>query len=142
MATDSEPGKNNPPKTHAVLTSKTKGRLKEVAGKCEYCDCKKSPDQLEVFQLSPMARPEYRKENDPVSTIIVLCKDHHAQVLKGELSKSSLKSKIAGRSDKKKKELRSVLQKQDRTCGSSGITRIRDPARFNVFPKDPSDRRR
>ena len=142
MATDSEPGKNNPPKTHAVLTSKTKGRLKEVAGKCEYCDCKKSPDQLEVYQLSPIARPEYRKENDPVSSVIVLCKDHLAQVLKGDLSKSSIKSKIAGRSDKKKKELRSVLQKQDRTCGGAGITRIRDPARFNVFPKGQSENRR
>lgn len=142
MAADSKPEKNNPPKTHASLTSKTKGRLKEVAGKCEYCDSKKSPDQLEVYQLSPMARPEYRKENDPVSTIIVLCKDHLAEVLKGELSKSSLKSKIAGRSDKKKKELRSILQKQDRTYGGSGITRIRDPARFNVFPKGPSDNRR
>ena len=141
MAADVEPGKNNQPKTRTALTLKTKNRIKELVGKCEYCDVTKSPAQLEVYQLSPIARPEHRKEDSPQNTLIVLCKEHHIQVSDGKISKFSLKSKIAKRSDKKKKELRSVLMKQERTYEGSGVTRVRDPRSFNVFLQEKSDRR-
>jgi len=125
-----------------ALTLKTKRRIKELVGTCEYCDIKIPPDQLEIYLLSPIALPEYRKENDPISTIIVLCNEHYAQVMDGEISKTSLKSKITGRSDKKKKELRSALRKNERTYGRSGAVRIRDPSRFSVSLPDHSDKRR
>jgi hypothetical protein len=125
-----------------TLTLKTKSRIKELVGTCEYCDIEISPDQLEIYLFSPIARPEYRKENDPINTLIVLCNEHYAQVMEGEISKTSLKSKMAGRSDKKKKELRSALRKNERTYGRSGVVRIRDPTRFSVSLPDHSGNRR
>ena len=140
MAPDFEPGKKNPPQPRAALTSKTKNRIRELVGKCEYCDRETSPDQLDVYQLSPLAQPEYRKETSPVNEVIVLCEVHYNQVMGGQIPKSSLKAGIAKRSDKKKKELRSVLQKQDRTYEGAGAAKIRDPSRFKVFMPDKSDR--
>ncbi len=136
MAADFEPGKKNPPKPRAALTSKTKNRIRELIGKCEYCDRETSPDQLNVYQLSPLAQPDYRKETSPVNAVIVLCEVHYNQVLGGQISKSTLKARIAQRSDKKKKELRSVLQKQERTSLEFDITKSRDPSLFTVFPPD------
>jgi len=142
MAPDFEPGKKNPPKPRAALTSKTKDRIRELIGKCEYCDRETSPDLLNVYQLSPIAQPEYRKETSPVNAVIVLCEVHYNQVLGGQISKSSLKARIAKRPDKKKKELRSVLQKQERPSLEFDISKSRDPALFTVFPPDQNGRRR
>jgi hypothetical protein len=142
MAAGFEPGKKNPPKTRAALTSKTKNRIRELVGKCEYCDHETSPDLLNVYQLSPIAQPEYRKETSPVNTVIVLCEVHYNQVLGGQISKSSLKARIAKRPDRMKKELRSVLQKQERTSLEFDITKSRDPVLFTVFPPDKNGRRR
>jgi hypothetical protein len=142
MPADFEPGKKNPPKTRAALTSKTKNRIRELIGRCEYCDNKMSPELLNVYQLSPIAQPEYRKETSPVNAVIVLCEAHYNQVLGGQISKSSLKARIAKRPDKKKKELRSVLQKQERPSLDFDITKSRDPALFTVFPPDRNGRRR
>ena len=142
MAAGREPGKNNPPRTSSALTLKAKHRIKALIGKCEYCDSIKSPEELEVYQFGPMMQPDYRGESDPVRNLIVLCREHHARVLAGEISKSSIKSKIAGRMDKKKKELRSCLQKQERTYEGAGVTRIRDPARFHVSLPGHADHNR
>ena len=142
MAADFEPGKKNPPKTRAALTSKTKNRIRELVGKCEYCDRETSPDLLNVYQLSPLAQPDDRKETSPVNAVIVLCEVHYNQVMGGQITKSSLKARIAKRSDKKKKELRSVLQKQERTSLEFDITKSRDPSLFTVFPPDRNGRRR
>ncbi|WP_424732502.1 hypothetical protein [Methanoregula sp.] len=121
---------------------KTKNRIRELVGKCEYCDHETSPNQLNVYQLSPLAQPEYRKETSPVNTVIVLCEVHYNQVLGGQISKSSLKARIAKRPDRMKKELRSVLQKQERTSLEFDITKSRDPVLFTVFPPDKNGRRR
>jgi hypothetical protein len=126
----------NPPRPRAALTVKTKNRIRELVGKCEYCDHETSPDQLNIYQLSPLAQPEYRKESAPANAVIVRCEVHYNQVLGGQILKSSLKAKIAQRPDKKKKELRSVLQKQERTSLEFDITKSRDPALFTVFPPD------
>jgi hypothetical protein len=142
MASDLEPGKKNSQKPRAALTVKTKNRIRELVGKCEYCDHEISPNQLNVYQLSPLAQPEYRKETSPVNTVIVLCEVHYNQVLGGQISKSSLKARIAKRPDRMKKELRSVLQKQERTSLEFDITKSRDPVLFTVFPPDKNGRRR
>jgi hypothetical protein len=139
MAPDFEPGKKNSPKPRAALSSKTKNRIRELVGTCEYCGRETSPDQLNVYQLSPLAQPEYRKEASPANAVIVLCELHYNQVLEGQISKSSLKARITKRSDKKKKELRSVLQKRDRTYEGAGAAKIRDPSRFNVSVPGASD---
>jgi hypothetical protein len=142
MAADFEPGKKNPPKPRAALTLKTKSRIRELVGKCEYCDRASSPGLLRVYQLCPLVQPEYRKETSPVNAVIVLCEVHYNQVLGGQIPKSSLKAKIAQRPDKRKKELRSVLQKQERTSPEFDITKSRDPSLFTVFPPDQNGRRR
>jgi hypothetical protein len=142
MAPDFEPGKKNHPKPRAALTSKTKNRIRELVGKCEYCDRETSPDQLNVYQLSPLAQPEYRKEASPANAVIVLCELHYNQVMGGQISKSSLKARIAKRPDKMKKELRSVLQKQERPSPEFDISKSRDPVLFTVFPPDKPGRRR
>jgi hypothetical protein len=136
MAAGFEPGKKNPPKTRAALTSKTKSRIRELVGKCEYCDHETSPDLLNVYQLSPIAQPEYRKETSPANTVIVLCEVHYKQATEGLIPKSSLKAKIVKRPDKMKKELRSVLQKQERTSHEFDTTKSRDRVLFTIVPPD------
>jgi len=142
MVTEFKTGNNQSPKARTALTTGTKKKIRELVGKCEYCDRETSPDLLDVYQLSPLAQPEYRKETSPVNTVIVLCELHYKQVTEGLIPKSSLKARIAKRSDKKKKELRSVLQKQERTSLEFDITKSRDPSLFTVFPPDRNGRRR
>lgn len=136
MAIDLAPKKNNPPGIRASLTSQTKKKIKELSGRCEYCNSPLSPERLEIFQFPVLARPPYRTEEKPENSIIVLCTCHYRQVRERKISKLSLKSTIAKRSDTFKKALRSALLKRDRTYEGVDITKSNDPRRFDVFLKD------
>jgi hypothetical protein len=142
MAVDFKPDPDNPLRTRPALSTRTKKKIKEMIGRCEYCNAEKTPAELEVHQFGALAKPSNRPDENPSNGFIVLCKNHYAQVCEGTISKFSLKSKISERTDKKKIELRSALQKCDRTYTGSNVTKVRDPRRFDVFLKDKDGRRR
>jgi len=142
MPVNSGSNPDTPQRTRTSLSTRTKRRIRELVGRCEYCDALHHPDKLEVHQLSALPKPPYRPDENPQNRIIVLCKEHHTQVCEGKISKFSLKEKIAKRSGKHRKELRSALQKCDRTYAGTNVTKIRDPRQFDIFLQDKNGRRR
>ncbi len=65
MVTDFKTGNNKSPKARTALTTETKKKIRELVGKCEYCDRETSPDLLNVYPLSPLAQPEYPEGDFP-----------------------------------------------------------------------------
>jgi len=119
-----------PRRSRIALSSKTKKQVRDMVGKCEYCGC--PHDDLEVFVMGMLSRSMHRPEENPAHLIVVLCKEHFHEATKGKILKTHLRSKVAKRSDKLKKALRSLLQKHDRTYEGANIRESHDPNRFTV----------
>ncbi|MEN6395186.1 MAG: hypothetical protein ABFC78_01735 [Methanoregula sp.] len=143
MAVDFESKNQSPARSRIVLSSKTKNRIKEIIGKCEYCDANDCPGSLEVHQLGMLSRSPYRPDENPANIVIVLCEEHYLQACDGVIPKSTLKSKIAKRSEKIKRALRSLLEKHDRTYEGSNVKAVHDPDRFGIgaFLRGKQDKR-
>jgi len=133
MAIDFESKRQTARRNCTSLSSKSKNRIKETVGKCEFCDTTYPSDSLEVYMPGMPSRPPQRPDENPANGFIVLCKEHYLQVCEGEILKSTLKSKIAKRPEKIKRALRSLLEeKHDRTYEGSNITKTHDPIWFSV----------
>jgi len=139
MVSDSSTDPGTFKRSRIVLSSKTKRQVREMVGRCEYCDCTCSPDLLEVFQIAMLSRFPNRPEENPGQVLVVLCREHFDEAVAGNIPKATLRSKIAKRPDKLKKALRSLLQKHDRTYEGSNVRETHDPNRFTVgaFLKGP-----
>ncbi|HVP96408.1 hypothetical protein [Methanoregula sp.] len=145
MTSDHSPDSGEFKRSRIALTSKTKKQVREMVGKCEYCDRPCPPDALEVFQLGMLSRFPNRPEENPGQLLVVLCQEHFTEATAGTLLKTTLRSKIAKRPDKLKKSLRSLLQKHDRTYEGSNVRETHDPNRFTVgafLKKNPDDARK
>lgn len=110
----------DPPKKHSqitrdALTSGMKKSIKELIGKCEYCNKLKPTNLLEVHHISEVASANGNSDRNTPGNLIVLCRDHHKLAHDGEITKTSLKSKVSKRSDKRKTELREILRGRQKT---------------------------
>ncbi|HNX18464.1 MAG TPA: hypothetical protein PKM50_09100 [Methanoregula sp.] len=132
MAVDFEPNTPSAQRSRIVLSTKTKNRIKEIVGKCEYCDAEKSPESLEIHILGMLSRSPHRPNDYPANVIIVLCKEHHHQVSTGKITKSTLKSRISKRPDKVKRALRTLLEKHDRTYEGETVNVAHNPDWFGA----------
>lgn len=114
------PGFFEPPKDHSqitrdALTVSMKNKIKDKIGRCEYCGTKKPINLLEVHHISEVANANGNSDRNTPGNLIVLCRDHHKLAHDGEITKSTLKSKISKRSDKRKTELREILRGRAKT---------------------------
>ena len=130
MAEGSRTGDSTPRRSRIILSSKTKKQVCDLVGKCEYCSSI-TPD-LEVFVLGLLSRIPHRAEENPAQHLVVLCPAHFQDATRGRILKTHLRSKVAKRSDKLKKALRSFLQKHDRTYEGFHVREAHDPNRFTV----------
>lgn len=123
-------GSTGPERSRIILSTRTKKAIKEVIGACEFCGAQCPPEDLEVYQIGMLST--IRPDENPAHAVIVLCREHHARAKEGAIRKTSLKSKAEKRSDKKKKAMRALLQKIDRTYNGSNVDRYQNPAIFGV----------
>jgi hypothetical protein len=127
-----EPEKNHSQKTRDALTGSMKDKIKELVGKCEYCNTQKSVNLLEVHHISEVATANGNSDKNTPGNLIVLCRDHHKLAHDGEISKKSLKTKISKRSEKRKSELRAILREREK------ITESRSSNPFKTSFSPPS----
>jgi len=114
MAGFFEPKKNHSQSTRDALTGSMKNKIKELIGKCEYCNTQKSTNLLEVHHISEVATANGNSDKNTPGNLIVLCRDHHKLAHDGEITKVTLKAKISKRSDKRKAELREILRGREK----------------------------
>jgi len=133
-----ESGAEHHHRTRIVLTTKTKRAIGEAIGTCEYCGVSRPPEELEVLPIGMLSGNPDRPYENPANALIVLCRDHYRQVKEGTLKKTVLKLKVTKRPDKKKKAIRGILQKLDRTYDGANVDKYRNPVVFGVgaFVKD------
>lgn len=143
MTVDLNPDTPSAQRSRIVLSAKTKNRIIEIVGKCEYCDAKTAPGSLEVHTLGMLSRNPHRPAENPANVIIVLCKEHITQVSGGKITKATLKSRITKRPDKVKRALRALLEKHDRTYEGATVSVAHNPDRFGIseFLERDSNRR-
>ncbi|MFA5331869.1 MAG: hypothetical protein WC342_05775 [Methanoregula sp.] len=141
MAIDFSSHHDSPDRRGRTLSSKTKKRISELIGKCEYCTREYPPDLLEVYQINLLPNPPYRSDDNPANSLIVLCSEHHAQVKAGTISKHALKPKISHRSDKFKLRIRAAIEKYEKPRSVTTGTIYRDPRKFDVYLKDKDAKR-
>jgi hypothetical protein len=145
MANEFTSDLNAPKRNRIALSSKTKKQVRELVGKCEYCDLGCPPESLEVFQIGMLSHFPNRPEENPAHVLVVLCQEHFHEATEGKILKTTLRSKIAKRPDRLKKSLRSLLQKHDRTYEGANVRETHDPDRFTVgafLKKNPDDGRK
>lgn len=130
-------------RSRIVLTTRTKKAIRETSGACEYCGASHPPEELEVLQIGMLSANPVRPDENPANAIIVLCRDHYEQAKAGTLKKTVLKAKVTKRPDKKKKAMRGLLMKLDRTYDGANVDKYRNPVVFGVgaFMKDRPGRR-
>jgi hypothetical protein len=143
MTVDFKSSLNTPPRSRVSLSSKTKKQIKELVGKCEHCGIESPADSLEIHQIGMQTHNPQRPDDDPTKILIILCEEHAIQAREGKILKTSLRSKIAKRSDKLKKALRALLQKSDRTYEGTNVKETHDPKWFSVgaFLSENKERR-
>jgi 5-methylcytosine-specific restriction endonuclease McrA len=129
MAGFFEPKKNHSQTTRDALTGSMKNKIKELIGKCEYCNIQKPINLLEVHHISEVASANGKSDKNTPGNLIVLCRDHHKLAHDGEITKATLKAKISKRSDKRKAELKAILRGRVKTTGE----RSNDPFTPPIF---------
>ena len=112
---------NHSQKTRIAFTGSMKNKIKELIGKCEYCNTKKKVNLLEIHHISEVAKATGTTDKNTPGNLIVLCKDHHKLAHDGEITKISLKSKVAKRSEQRKTELRAILRGRDKISDNGGF---------------------
>lgn len=127
-----EPEKNHSQKTRDALTGSMKNKIKELVGKCEYCNTQKVVNLLEVHHISEVATANSNSDRNTPGNLIVLCRDHHKLAHDGEITKTSLKAKISKRSDKRKADFREILRGREKTTDNNKSS---NPFAPLVFPK-------
>src|SRR5208283_325677 len=145
MTSDFASDRSIPKRSRIALSTKTKKQVRELVGKCEYCDRVSPPDALEVFLLGMLSHSPHRPDDNPAQLLVVLCTEHYHEAEEGIILKPALRSKIAKRPDKLKKSLRSLLQKHDRTYEGENVRETHDPNRFTVgafLKKNPDTNRK
>lgn len=106
-------------RTRKALTGSMKDKIKELVGKCEYCNKKKPTNLLEVHHISEVATANGNIDKNTPGNLIVLCRDHHKLAHDGEIPKTTLKSKISKRSDKRKSDFRAILRGREKITNPS-----------------------
>lgn len=114
-----EPEKNHSQKTRDALTGSMKNKIKELVGKCEYCNTQKVVNLLEVHHISEVATANGNLDRNTPGNLIVLCRDHHKLAHDGKITKTTLKAKISKRSDKRKEDLREILHRREKITGNT-----------------------
>ena len=116
-------------RTRIALTGSMKDKIKELVGKCEYCNKKKPTNLLEVHHISEVATGNGNIDKNTPGNLIVLCRDHHKLAHDGEITKTTLKSKISKRSDKRKSDFRAILRGREKVSNRGGSSK---PFSFSV----------
>lgn len=138
-----DPSQNDPAdRRRRSISSKTRKKIAEIVGKCEFCNRDFPKDELEVYQLANLPKPPYRPDENPANSLIVLCREHHAKVKAGAISKFALKPVISHRSDKCKKQIRAALVRYEKPRPGTTGSMVRDPRMFSVFLQDKDGKRR
>ena len=144
MTSDFASDRSIPKRSRIALSTKTKKQVRELVGKCEYCDRVCPPDELEVFLLGMLSRSPHRPDDNPAP----VCSSLHRALPRGrggDHPETGVAIKIAKRPDKLKKSLRSLLQKHDRTYEGENVRETHDPNRFTVgafLKKNPDANRK
>lgn len=97
-------------KTRDALTSAKKTKIKNLIGKCEACNKRFDNPNLDVHHISEAAKADGSADKNTPGNLVVLCPTCHRLAHNGEITKTSLKGKVSSRSDRIKKELRSILK--------------------------------
>lgn len=124
-------------KTRDALTSAKKNKIKSLIGKCEACGTKFDAAHLDVHHISEAANADGNTDKNIPGNLIVLDPTCHRKAHNGDITKTSLKSKVSKRPERVKKELKSILKGRPLvTDGTDGSPFISNP--IPLLPRNPS----
>ena len=90
MTSDFASDRSIPKRSRIALSTKTKKQVRELVGKCEYCDRVCPPDELEVFLLGMLSRSPHRPDDNPAQLLVVLCTEHYHEAEEGIILKTGV----------------------------------------------------
>lgn len=98
-------------RTRAVLTSSKRAKIKELIGKCEYCNQQMEIHRLKIHHIDEAANADGSSDKNTPSNLIVICSYCHDDYHVGnKITKTSFKEKVKKRSVHTKTELKSILK--------------------------------
>lgn len=109
-------------KTRDALTSAKKNKIKSVIGKCENCGKKLENSHLDVHHISEAAKADGTTDLNRPGNLVVLCPTCHRFAHTGEITKTALKAKVSKRSERVKKELKSILRGRPKIVDDSELS--------------------
>jgi hypothetical protein len=105
--------------TRNALKLKSK-EIKELIGKCEYCNKKFPVHHLHLHHLSEVSRATFNRDKNTPQNLMVLCLFHHADAHLPKdnpknISKDELVKKVGKRSIDKNKIIMKILKNRKKT---------------------------
>lgn len=135
-------------KTRDALTSAKKNKIKSVIGKCENCGKKLENSHLDVHHMSEAAKADGTTDLNRPGNLVVLCPTCHRFAHTGEITKTALKAKVSKRSERVKKELKSILRGRPKIVDDSELSLLDSsppPIQLDFpsfFDENPSPKRK